>query len=253
MSPFERHGLKHLSASSLNKFRMEPALWTLGYLFGIRDNAGPKAWRGSAVEAGLDAVLSGSNLVDPEQAMLATFEREAQGEASDEVEKERACLPAMLKQARAAYADRPRPTATQLRVECWLDGIEVPVIGYADWIFADLPVPGDDMKTTHALPQSIKTVRPEYIRQAGIYMRARKTPWSLTFVSSKSWIRHEVPQEMADAAIQDLTRIARSLREALRRSETAEDFASLFAPDFNHYFWNPSLIEAAASVNAWRM
>lgn len=250
MSPFERHGLKHLSASSLNKWRAEPAAWIVQYLMGIRDNAGPGAWRGSAVEAGLNAHLAGTDLVDPTAAMLDTFERDAMGDAADEVEKERNCLPAMLKQAQAAFADRERPTAMQVKVECWLDGIDVPIIGYADYVW---PEYGDDLKTTFRVPSSIESASTAHKRQAAIYMRARKQPWFLTYVSPNKWARYEVTEAIADEAIRDLTRIARSLREVLRRSETAEDAAALFAPNYDSFYWSAVTKDAAASVNAWRM
>lgn len=250
MSPFARHKITHLSASSLNKWRAEPAAWIVQYLMGIRDNAGPGAWRGSAVEAGLNTYLAGTDLMDPIDAMFGTFERDAMGEASDEVEKERACLPAMLKQAKLAFADRKCPVAMQMKVECWLDGIEIPIIGYADYVW---PEYGDDLKTTFRVPSSIESASTAHKRQAAIYMRARKQPWFLTYVSDKKWARYEVTEAIADEAIRDLTRIARSLREVLRRSETAEDAAALFAPDYDSFYWSAVTKDAAASVNAWRL
>ena len=57
MNPFEKHGIKHLSASSLNMYAEQPAFWSLKYLLGFKEEGNAKMWCGSAVEAGLDLWL----------------------------------------------------------------------------------------------------------------------------------------------------------------------------------------------------
>ena len=54
MNAFERHGIDHLSASSLNLRRASPGLWAARYLAGLSED-GAAMWRGSAVEAGLES------------------------------------------------------------------------------------------------------------------------------------------------------------------------------------------------------
>src|SRR5258708_22734871 len=56
--PFDRHGITHLSPSSLALYRAAPALWGLRYLFGVRDETGAFAARGKAVEAALAASVT---------------------------------------------------------------------------------------------------------------------------------------------------------------------------------------------------
>ena len=56
-SAFERHGIGHLSASSLNLWAAEPALWIMERLLGRRAPAGIPAARGKAVEAGVNIGL----------------------------------------------------------------------------------------------------------------------------------------------------------------------------------------------------
>lgn len=60
-SSFEIHGIDHLSASSVNLFIAQPALWCASYLMGKRPPVGPAAHRGTAIEAGVEA-----GLFDPE-------------------------------------------------------------------------------------------------------------------------------------------------------------------------------------------
>jgi hypothetical protein len=56
-NPFERHGIGHLSASSLNLWAAEPALWIMERLLGRRSPSGIPAARGKAVEAGVNIGL----------------------------------------------------------------------------------------------------------------------------------------------------------------------------------------------------
>ena len=54
---FERHGLDHLSASSINLFVAQPAMWAMQKLLGHKSRVGAAAHRGTAVEAGVEMGL----------------------------------------------------------------------------------------------------------------------------------------------------------------------------------------------------
>ena len=78
MNPFERHGIDHLSPSSLNLWAAEPALWVMERLLDRRSPTGAPAIRGRAVEHGIHL-----GLLDPSQPLAdcvaaaeATFDRE---------------------------------------------------------------------------------------------------------------------------------------------------------------------------------
>ena len=53
MTAFARHGIDHLSASSVNLFIAQPALWCASYLMKKRPPVGPAAHRGTAIECGV--------------------------------------------------------------------------------------------------------------------------------------------------------------------------------------------------------
>jgi hypothetical protein len=48
--PFGTFGIEHLSPSSINLFVEDRAWWTARYILKVKDDVGPKAWCGSAVE-----------------------------------------------------------------------------------------------------------------------------------------------------------------------------------------------------------
>ncbi len=128
--------------------RHSPALWCLRYLFGLKDEAGPFAWRGRAMEAGVDAiVLDDADDHDAIERAKHAFETEAQGEISPEIDKERRAIPGMVRQAAEVFRQLGEPEARQQKVEVWLEGIEVPIVGYCDYVYPTFCV---DLKTIHA-------------------------------------------------------------------------------------------------------
>lgn len=52
MNGFARHGIEHLSASSLNLWAAEPAVWAMERLLGFRSPVSALMARGKAVEEG---------------------------------------------------------------------------------------------------------------------------------------------------------------------------------------------------------
>src|SRR5262245_43561642 len=147
--PFERHQIKHLSPSSLRLWRDEPAVWIGKYLLHAPDESGPGGWRGQAVEAGGDQLLSGGCSFAAAETMANRWDQLAQGLIDPDAEKESEALGDFLVQAGTAFAGKPVPLQRQAKVQLELPGISVPLIGYADWLWPDC---GDDLKTTWRMP-----------------------------------------------------------------------------------------------------
>jgi hypothetical protein len=244
MNPFERHGIKRLSPSSLNLWQGEPALWVLKYLHKMRDDAGPAAKRGQAVEAGLDHFLAGNTDVQfCMTSALDNFALNTGGVIDDDHDEERNAIPLMLEQAMAACKDAPRLLARQVAIETWLDGIDVPVIGYCDYVLEDGAI--IDLKTTHRMPSSPKN---DHVRQVAVYQKARQAPVSLLYVTTKKFSRMRISQDDCDTAIADMTRVARSLQSILSVCETADDAKRFVAPDFSKFYWNEETRKTAMGV-----
>src|SRR5205823_5112456 len=128
-----------------------PALWVLRYLFGIHDDASAYAWRGKAVEIAMDAVLDGASDEQAVAVAMQAFEQAAAGEIAPEMDRERHAIPGMVRQAARIFRELGPSVIRQRRIEVWIDGIEVPVIGYADYIVDQFVI---DLKTTFAIPSS---------------------------------------------------------------------------------------------------
>jgi hypothetical protein len=150
LDPFARHGLRLLSPSSLALYRAAPALWCLRYLFGVRDDETAYLWRGRAVETGINAIVFDDAADDVAiEAARHNFELSAQGEISPEIDKNRRAIPEMIRRSGALFRQLGKPVAIQQKVDLWLDGIEIPVIGYCDYVYEKFIV---DLKTTFAFP-----------------------------------------------------------------------------------------------------
>ena len=50
MNPFERHGIGHLSASSINLYAAQPAIWVMQRLLKKAGPVGAAAHRGTAAD-----------------------------------------------------------------------------------------------------------------------------------------------------------------------------------------------------------
>ena len=83
-NPFERHGIGHLSASSLNLWAAEPALWIMERLLGRRSPSGIPAARGKAVEAGVNIGLHDPAL--SVEACIAEGHAELEFDIADDIQ-----------------------------------------------------------------------------------------------------------------------------------------------------------------------
>jgi PD-(D/E)XK nuclease superfamily len=242
-NPFARHGIDHLSASSVSLYRAQPALWILRYLFGIKDEAGAAAWRGSAVEAGIDHILY-KQCPDEDAIAIAleSFEMKAAGDLDEKVQKERDAIPAFVKQASKLLRPLGEPVARQFQVEQWLDGIDVPLVGYVDYMYPKQLI---DLKTTMRMPSE---PRKDHAAQVVSYADASGRAPALAYVTpAKGTIYANLAIDVSEARRTMLTG-ARAIQAMLSMVGSKEHAASLFAPDFESFYWSAITIAAAAEI-----
>jgi PD-(D/E)XK nuclease superfamily len=230
--PFAKHGITHLSASSMSLYRNEPALWVLRYLYGFKDEVGASAWRGTAVEQAVDRLLYEATCTEEQAIALAlqNFEINAQGDLSEETDKERKVIPDIVKQAAQIMRPFGIPVARQFKIEHFLDGIEVPVIGYVDYLWPDHLI---DLKTTLRMPSE---PRPDHAAQVAIYSAATGRKASLAYVTPKKAAVY--PVEDMTQPLWTVHRSAHAVRALLTKTDTREEAAMLFSPNFDSFYWN---------------
>ena len=72
---FTKHGLTHLSASSINLYANAPDVWVVSYLFGRKTPMGPAAWRGICVEDAVVQILMGDSETAAIDKALEKFDK----------------------------------------------------------------------------------------------------------------------------------------------------------------------------------
>jgi hypothetical protein len=246
---FAKHGIDHLSPSSLRLFREAPAAFIGRYLLKVTDESGPGAWRGLAVEAAVDRLLFTRDEEAANQAMHVEWDNCAQGVIDDAAQKEYDALPSFLIQAALAFDGKAPPFQRQSKVSLEIPGIPIPLIGYADWIWKE-PDHGTDLKTTWRIPSEPD---PSHIEQVAVYSRFHSDiPFTLTYVSPKRWVRYDVLPSMNAEAWERVVETAHALQALLSKCDDAADALSCFSPDFKSFWYRPLMVEAIKQAKAQR-
>ena len=242
-NPFYRHGIDHLSASSLNLWAAEPALWIMERLLGRRSPSGIPAARGKAVEAGVNIGLHDPALSVEVCAAEAesVFDRETTLNPDPRREEERKKLAGYVKGALAELRQYGLPDADgyQGKVEIRIDEVPVPVIGFVDWRFSahGLIV---DLKTTERLPSAISA---SHSRQGAVYATAHGN-FGMRFAYAKpapgkgDGRQVQVLEMSGDdvrSSLAALRIIALSLGRFLALSHDAREPGGLIVPDFDSF------------------
>lgn len=230
MNSFERFGIGHLSASSLNLWTASPGIWALRYLAKIKDAGNPAMWRGSAVENGLAVLLRRQPLQLAYQAAHQSFDLNAKdyAEIDGDLTDERALIEPMLSEC-VRWKPPSDLNATQLKIEYYVDPVPVPIIGYLDFAFEGIDI---DLKTTKACPSS---PRNDHIKQVSIYRAARNRNGGLLYVTGKRHAYFDIDDEAMNIALDELRASALALNNFLARMDTKEDALRSLPVDYAHF------------------
>jgi hypothetical protein len=247
MNAFERHGIGHLSASHINLFIAQPALWAAQYLMKKRTAVGPAAHRGTAIECGVEA-----GLFDPEMTVeacaetaLSKYHGLTRFSSDPRVDKERDCIAPSVAIALAELRQYGVPSkpedGRQHKISVDLPNVPVPVIGYLDFRWDQHGIVGD-LKSTARIPSEISEA---HARQGSIYVRAgSNVQVRMMYVSAKKIAVY--PVIGADQHVSSVIRAAQAIERFLSLSDDSEALTRCFAPDLSSFYWGDASARALA-------
>ena len=245
---FEKHGITHLSASSVNLFISQPSLWCATYLMKRRTPVGPAAHRGTAIECGVEAGLFDPELPVEEagKIALARFHSLTRLSADPRIEKEREVIAPSVAVALAelrqyGVPDKP-DEGRQHKISYMIEGVPVPVWGFLDF---EWPQHGIivDLKSTARVPSEIS---PPHGRQGAIYAGpGSNREVRFGYVSAKKITVYALTD--IDAHLRSFVSGAQAIERLLSLSDDGEKLTRCFAPDLTSFYWGDASARALAT------
>ena len=221
------------SPSSLNLFAAEPAMWVLERVLGIKQTVGVPAHRGVAVEDGVTAGLANLQAPLPACIDVALTKYDALTAMSPDPRREqyRGTIPDMVTRALGELRSYGTPSAGQGFVEWKHDGLQLPIVGYFDYLWDQHGIIAD-LKTTERMPSEIKVT---HARQVALYAPTNNYDARLIYVTPKKIEAYSL--ENIDAHRTALFNIAKRVENFLSLSDDPQFFLSITAPDVDSFYW----------------
>lgn len=247
MSAFEAHGIRHLSYSSIDMFRTDPAAWLLRYPMKIKGGSNANMWRGIAAEHGLEQYLTDEfNSMSEDDAVAAARKRFARDTAlivDDKREKASDDLDGYVRNAIEAMKPFGRPAATQTRLSLRLDECPIEIMGFDDFSYTD-PNLSIDLKTTGRLPSQIAD---NHKRQGALY-QAMRPDYDIKFcyVTPKKFAVYDLDKDEAAEILEEYKVTVKKMETFLSLSNDARELASIFAPSYSSFYWNDPIMRSEA-------
>lgn len=238
---FDQARLRNLSPSSISLYQASPALWAMRYLCGVKDDSDkPAIWRGNAVEAAVDVALYGAPEAEAIAKANEIFELSAQGLADDMTEKVRAQLPRCVKSAFKAINEPeriPAPFSRQMKIEVWVTGVPVPLIGFVDYVWPEWLF---DLKAPAAKPSKPQLA---HVMQIATYWRALNRAPKLLYAAPTGHYWYTPEHDELEAAWRQMEIGARAIARLLSRVSNGDDALRMFAPNLDDFRWSDPLRE----------
>jgi hypothetical protein len=240
MNAFERHGIGHLSASSLSTFAAEPALWVMEKLLNRRGQVGCAAHRGTAAEDGIvHGLLNHDASIEDCQAIaLVKYDQLSALSGDPKRQKERDAVAPIVATAIPELRKYGVPDGVQLKVKRHLEGVPLPFIGYVDlrWSQHGMLL---DLKTSLKLSSSIS---PSHARQVALYTHG---------TNDAAGICYATPQKVGIYRLEDaathtaaMANIAKRLEAFLSLSADPHALAAAVCPNYDSFYWNDPFTRA---------
>ena len=250
-NPCERFGIKHLSASHLNKAQASLAAWFVSYIEKYYEPTNAAMARGTCVEHGVGAALKAAaedEFIDIgefalEAAIKEFNKKTALGVDQEKRDKELKAIPGYVEQTLEAMKPYGTPSGYQEKISIELEGVPVPIIGYTDFTFDDVgKIP--DLKTTGRLPSAIPA---PHKRQGAIYQAAKSNhAIEFMYATPKKHAVYTLEPEDAKQSLEEVRQIAMRLVRFMDQFETKEEMAKVIIPDYDSFYFNGAGFRAKA-------
>lgn len=242
MNAFERHGIHHLSASTINLFAAQPALFCMEKLLKRRGHVGCAAHRGTAAEAGImNGLLNPDEPIEHCQALaLAEYDRLAALSGDPRREKEREAVPAIVASAIPALRPYGIPDGVQVKVERRIEGVPVPFLGFVDvrWSQHGMLL---DIKSQLRLSSEISA---GHARQVAIYAHGTNDAAGIAYCTPSKVGIYRL--EDAAAHLRDVANIAKRMEAFLSFSDDPHALAAAVVPDLDSFWFSDPTTRALA-------
>ena len=239
---FQRHGIHHLSASTINTFARQPALFVLEKLLKVRTSVGASAHRGTSAEAGIvKGLLEPDALIeDCQAAALAEFDRRTALSPDPRKAKEREAVPGIVARAIPELRQYGCPDMVQTKIERTIAGVPVPFIGYVDlgWTEHGITL---DIKSQLRLSSEIST---DHARQVAIYIHGTNHEGRVAYCTPSKIGVYRL--ENAARHMHDVTNIAKVMERFLSVSDDPKVLAGIVCPDLESYYYSNPMTAALA-------
>jgi hypothetical protein len=234
MTSFARHGINHLSVSSVGLFAAEPALFVAERLLKRRGPVGASAHRGTASEAGIVMGLMNptASLDDCQAHALTEFDRLTALSGDPRRAKEREAVPGIVLSGINELRMYGIPTAIQARVEKMLPGVPLPWVGFLDlfWEQSGIVL---DIKSTLKLPTIASAA---HARQVSLYTYDTNHEARVGYFTPSKRGVYRVDDRAKHIA--DLVNVAQRLERFLGLSDDPTFLASIVCPNVDAFWYS---------------
>jgi hypothetical protein len=246
VNAFEQHNIDHLSPTSLNAWAMQPALWVMERLLGIKAPVSCAAHRGTAVEHGVTLGLLNSDVpvAECQQEAVLRYDELAAFSGDSRRQKHREEVPEMALNALLELRQYGVPDRVQEKVSHLLPELPVPIIGYLDFGWSQHGIVLD-LKTVKSLPDG-GIIPDAHARQGAVYVHKSNYQMRFAYTTAKKTEPKIGVYALQDAArhMRDLIVIGRRLERFLALSRDPQELAALVVPNFEHFVWNDPVARA---------
>lgn len=245
-NPFARHGIEHLSPSTLNTWAAQPAIVVLEKLLKRRSNSvSMAALRGTASETGIVAGLLDPRIpvVECQDTALREFDRLCGLSGDPKRLKEREAIPGIVAQGLIALRPYGIPSQTQGKIVHQFKSVPVPILGYYDLVFHDSGVLVD-IKTQLRLSSEISA---PHNRQVSFYVYGTGLEGRVAYITPQKHGVYRVENPLE--GMYELLNIAHRMGKTLAVSDDPMEIAAMMTPDLGSFYYSdPVTLQNAREV-----